>query len=216
MKKSRKYVLGLLGVITILLTGLIFAANYVISNFASDFVYDDLKQVPYCKVGLLLGTSPFLKSGKENQYFNYRIQAAADLYHSGKISYILISGDNGKKEYNEPEAMKQALLATGIPEERIVLDYAGFRTLDSIVRANKVFGIKRLLVISQKFHNERAVYLASYHGINAIAYNARNVDAYNGFKTNIRELLARVKVFVDICFDVQPHFLGERIDITRL
>lgn len=138
------------------------------------------------------------------------------MYHSGKISYILISGDNGKKEYNEPEVMKQALLATGIPEERIVLDYAGFRTLDSIVRANKVFGIKRLLVISQKFHNERAVYLASYHGINAIAYNARNVDAYNGFKTNIRELLAPVKVFVDICFDVQPHFLGERIDIARL
>lgn len=97
-----------------------------------------------------------------------------------------------------------------------MLDYAGFRTLDSIVRANKVFGIKRLLVISQKFHNERAVYLASYHGINAIAYNARNVDAYNGFKTNIRELLAPVKVFVDICFDVQPHFLGERIDIARL
>ena len=151
MNRYKKYILGLLGVITIVLIGLIFTANHIISNFASDFVYDDSKQVPYCKVGLLLGTSPFLKNGNENLYFNYRIQAAADLYHSGKISYILISGDNGKKEYNEPEAMKQALLATGIPEERIVLDYAGFRTLDSIVRANKVSALKDCLSFLRNF-----------------------------------------------------------------
>ena len=90
------------------------------------------------------------------------------------------------------------------------LDYAGFRTLDSVVRAKEVFGQTRLTIISQRFHNERAIYLAEKNGITAIGFNARDVDVYAGLRTNIRELFARVKMFIDLAIDKQPHFLGEK------
>lgn len=118
-----------------------------------------------------------------------------------------------KEDYNEPEEMKKALMQKGIPEKSIYLDYAGFRTLDSVVRAKEVFGQNRLTIISQRFHNKRAIYLAEKNGIDAIGYNAPNVNAYAGLKTNIRELLARVKMFIDLGIDKQPHFLGEKIII---
>ena len=138
------------------------------------------------------------------------IDAAVELYKAGKINYILISGDNRKEEYNEPEEMKKALMQKGVPEKSIYLDYAGFRTLDSVVRAKEVFGQTRLTIISQRFHNERAIYLAEKNGITAIGFNARDVDVYAGLKTNIRELFARVKMFIDLAIDKQPHFLGEK------
>lgn len=199
--------------LSLLLLVILLLANSIISTSVATLVYDDVKLIPYRKVGLLLGTSPLLRNGRENQYFKYRIQAAIQLYNAGKISYILVSGDNRKEDYNEPESIKQALLNYGIPEDKIVLDYAGFRTLDSVIRSREIFGVTEPLIISQKFHNERAVYIASKHGINAIAFNAKNVDAYNGFKTNVRELFARVKVFIDITLNIQPHFLGEKIII---
>ena len=101
-----------------------------------------------------------LKNGNNNLYFDYRILAAVELYKAGKIKYILISGDNRKKDYNEPEEMKKALIQKGVPAKFIYLDYAGFRTLDSVVRAKEVFGQNQLTIISQRFHNERAIYLA--------------------------------------------------------
>lgn len=171
--------------------------------------------IPRNDVGLLLGTSPKLKNGNNNLYFDYRILAATVLYKSGKIKYILISGDNRKKDYNEPEEMKNALIQKGVPESAIYLDYAGFRTLDSVVRAKEVFGQSRLTIISQRFHNERAIYLAEQNGIDAIGYNAKDVNAYAGLKTNARELLARVKMFIDLAVDKQPHFLGKKIIIGK-
>lgn len=156
-----------------------------------------------------------MKNGNNNLYFDYRILATVELYKAGKIKYILISGDNRKEDYNEPEEMKKALMQKGIPEKSIYLDYAGFRTLDSVVRAKEVFGQNHLTIISQRFHNERAIYLAEKNGIDAIGYNAQNVNAYAGLKTNIRELLARVKMFIDLGTDKQPHFLGEKIIIEN-
>ena len=163
----------------------------------------------------MLGTSPKLKNGNNNLYFDYRILAAVELYKAGKIKYILISGDNRREDYNEPEEMKKALMQKGIPEKFIYLDYAGFRTLDSVIRAKEVFGQNQLTIISQRFHNERAIYLAERNGINAIGYNAKDVNAYAGLKTNIRELLARVKMFIDLAIDKQPHFLGGKIIIGK-
>lgn len=172
--------------------------------------YTEISDIPANNVGLLLGTSSKLKSGNNNLYFDYRIDAAVELYKAGKINYILISGDNRKEDYNEPEEMKKALMQKGVPEKSIYLDYAGFRTLDSVVRAKEVFGQTRLTIISQRFHNERAIYLAEKNGITAIGFNARDVDVYAGLKTNIRELFARVKMFIDLAIDKQPHFLGEK------
>ena len=193
----------------------LFVCNQTIKKHTSTKLYTEANVIPSNEVGLLLGTSPKLKNGTNNLYFDYRILATADLYKAGKIKYILISGDNRRENYNEPEEMKKALLQKGIPEKAIYLDYAGFRTLDSVVRAKEIFGQGRLTIISQQFHNERAIYLAEKNGINAIGFNAKDVDAYSGMKTRVRELFARVKMFIDLAIDKQPHFLGERVIIGK-
>lgn len=194
----------------------IIVCNRTIKKHTASKIYTEIGTIPMNRVGLLLGTSPKLKNGNNNLYFDYRILATAELYKAGKIKYILISGDNRREEYNEPEEMKKALMQKGVPEKFIYLDYAGFRTLDSVVRAKEVFGQNQLTIISQRFHNERAIYLAEKNGINAIGYNAKDVNAYAGLKTNIRELLARVKMFIDLAIDKQPHFLGEKIIIGKI
>ena len=188
-------------------------ANAAIKKASKPYVSADLKTLSDFKVGLLLGTRKNLPNGDPNEFFFNRIDAAAKLYKNNKIQYILISGDNSTAGYSEPVDMKNELLKQGIPDSVIYLDYAGFRTLDSVVRAKEVFGQRRFLVISQKFHNERAVYIARAMGIEAFGYNAKDVTAYKGFKTRIREYFARVKVYLDLIFGVQPRFLGERIEI---
>ena len=173
-----------------------------------------MQKVPTNKVGLVLGTSKWLKDGRPNLYFKYRIQAAYDLYKAGKIKYILVSGDNSFKNYNEPREMHNALVDLGVPSEAIVLDFAGFRTLDSVVRCKKVFGQQNVTIISQPFHNKRALYIASNYGMQAIGYNAKDVNLYSGLKTQLREKLARVKVFIDLyIINKQPKFLGDKIEI---
>lgn len=193
----------------------IYVCNRTIQKNSESYLYSTVSDIPYNKVGLLLGTSPKLKNGKNNLYFDYRIKAATELYNAGKIKYILVSGDNRRNDYNEPEEMKQALIATGIPEQQIILDYAGLRTLDSVIRAHLIFGLERFTLISQEFHNERAIFLAQQNHLQVIGYNAQDVSAYAGFKTNLRELLARVKVFMDIITDKAPKHLGEKVEIPE-
>lgn len=202
---------------TLILLGLTLSAiwwcNYTIENSTKDFVTSDITKLPAKKAGLLLGTSKTLQSGQPNLYFTYRIQAAAKLYHDGKIKNIIVSGDNSVKGYNETEDMKLDLVAEGVPEEHIYEDFAGFRTLDSVIRAKEIFGQNSFIIISQKFHNERAIYLARQNGIKAYGFNAQDVSKNAGFKTKVREKLARVKVFWDFIFDVEPKFGGEKIVI---
>lgn len=197
----------------LLAVGIIFIAwaNYSIRKESRDFVSYRIADVPETKVALLLGTGKTLNNGMPNAYFYNRIQAAIDLYKSGKIKYILVSGDNSSKDYNEPEDMQLTLMKYGIPKERIVMDHAGFRTLDSVVRAKDIFGQTQLVIISQKFHNERAVFLARKNGMEAFGYNANDVNKYAGIKTNLREYLAKTKVYWDLLFGVQPKFGGEKI-----
>lgn len=176
-------------------------------------LFSDTAGMRASKVGLLLGTAKYVRGGGVNLYYRYRIEAAEMLYKSGKISFILISGDNSKEHYNEPETMKADLVARGIPAEKIFLDYAGFRTLDSIVRCKDIFGERRITIISQPFHNQRAVFLANRKGVQAIAYNAQDVPQQYGVKVLLREKLARVKMVLDLVFNKQPKFGGERIAI---
>jgi SanA protein len=126
---------------------------------------------------------------------------------------VIISGDNSKSTYDEPTDMKNELVKRGIPESVIFLDYAGFRTFDSVIRAQKVFSQTEFTVISQQFHNERAIVIARHYGIKAIGYNAKDVTAYNGFKTKVREKFARVKLFLDFIIGNEPKFLGKKIEI---
>lgn len=189
-------------------------ANHVVEKASASLQYSFVKEVPSTHVGLLLGTSP-VNRGKPNLYFTYRIDAAEALFKAGKIKYLIISGDNGRKEYDEPTEMKNALIARGIDSTKIILDYAGFRTFDSVVRAKKIFGQDTIIFISQRFHNERAIYIAQQNDMLAYGYNAKDVSNKYGMKTIVREKFARVKVFLDILFGVQPHFLGEKISIPR-
>lgn len=194
--------------------GIVFC-NYRISRYAKDKVFNDPALVPYHKVGLLLGTSPRVRGGKSNPYFDNRIDAATTLYKAGKIKYILISGDNRRHNYNEPQAMQDSLVKRGIPKHALVLDYAGLRTLDSMVRSKEIFGQDSVTVISQQFHNERAIFLGQHYDIRAVGYNAADVTDHRGMKTRLRELLARVKVFVDFITNKQPRHLGEKIEIPE-
>ena len=171
-------------------------------------VYDSVNAIPKNKVGLLLGTGKYAASGNINLFYKYRIDAVVKLYKAGKIEYILVSGDNSRKDYDEPTDFKKDLIAQGIPEDKIFLDYAGFRTLDSIVRAKEIFGQTSITIISQKFHNQRAIYIAKQYGIDAVGFNAK--DVYN---SHFREYLARSKASLDLVFNVQPKFLGEKIVI---
>lgn len=141
------------------------------------------------------------------------MDAAEKLYKSGKVKYLILSGDNSHKNYNEPEDMQAELISRGIPADHIFLDYAGFRTLDSVVRAKQIFGQNSFIIVSQQFHNARAVFLARRYGINAYGYNAMDVNKYAGMKTKIREKFARAKVFVDLLLGVDPKFGGEKVQI---
>ena len=148
-----------------------------------------------------------------NQYFKYRIDAAEILFKAGKIERIVVSGDNSKKNYNEPEDMKNELIKRGISEDKIILDYAGFRTFDSIYRLKNIFGQNTFTIISQEFHNQRALYIANSLRLSAVGYNAKEVDAYNGFLTKLREKFARTKLILDLSINKKPKFLGEKVII---
>lgn len=186
----------------------------VVERNANGRLYSDVDSIPHNKVGLLLGTSPRSPWGGNNYYFDYRIDAASELFKAGKIDYIIVSGDNHSTDYDEPSCMQDSLMAQGIPFDRIILDYAGFRTLDSVVRAKEIFGQDSLTIISQPFHNERALYLAMHYGIDAIGYNAEDIDYWKvRLKIHGREYLARIKMFIDLYTGKQPKFLGEKITI---
>ncbi len=189
----------------------IFFANYSIKSYSNDYVSNNLEEIPKEKTGLLLGTSKTLSNGRPNAYFFNRIEATIKLYNSGAVQNIIVSGDNSRKNYNEPEEMKNELVKLGVPANKIYEDFAGFRTLDSVIRAKEIFGQNSFVIISQKFHNERAVYIARKYGIKAYGYNAPDVNKYAGLKTNLREYLAKAKVFVDLLFGIEPKFGGEKI-----
>ncbi len=177
--------------------------------------------MPSNKVGLVLGAVKTLPSGYPNRYFKYRIQAAYDLYKSGKVEYLLVSGDNHTKGYNEPEDMRNDLIAMGVPADKIYMDYAGFRTLDSVVRCSEIFGQDKFTIVSQKFHNERAVFIGEKKGLDLIAYNAnavgrRNFPIINVDRNQLRELLAKTKAVLDLyILNKQPRFSGKKIVIGK-
>jgi SanA protein len=171
--------------------------------------------LPPGSVALVFGCTDRV-DGRENLYFRYRIDAAVKLWESGKLRCIIVSGDNREKYYNEPETMRQALVARGVPANRIVQDFAGLRTLDSVVRAKEIFGLSRVVFVSQRFQNERAIYLARANGIEATGFHAQNVAAGSGWKTKIREIGARVKMQLDVHFlATRPRHLGERVALPE-
>lgn len=211
MKRKKVAILFILSCLLIVIA--IYTSNKVIIKNAEEKLFNTTETIPKNKVGLLLGTVKYLSDGRVNLYYQFRLNAAVELYKAKKIDFILVSGDNGFEGYDEPTDFKNNLIKAGIPEDKIYLDYAGFRTLDSVVRIKEIFGQTSVTIISQQFHNERALYLANHFEIDAIGYNAKGVSGKKAIKVQLREYLARVKVFIDILFNIKPKFLGEPIEI---
>ncbi|MEZ8142519.1 membrane permeability protein SanA [Enterovibrio norvegicus FF-33] len=186
------------------------AMDLWVSYQAKDRIYDSIAETPARHVGLVLGTSKYI--GKTlNPFYTYRIEAAQRLYLNNKVDVLLLSGDNAHRSYNEPWTMKRDMLKAGIPDDRIFLDYAGFRTLDSIVRAKKVFDADEFTLVTQAFHCERALFIADYYEIDAICLAVPSPKGLAGLKIRAREILARVKAVLDIyVLNEQPKFLGPK------
>jgi SanA protein len=180
-----------------------------IGTSAKDKIYRNIEQIPHKKAALVLGTAKFYK-GRKNPFYENRLNAVTELWASGKIDAILVSGDNSRKDYDEPTNMKRDLIDRGIPPEYITIDYAGFRTLDSVVRADEIFGLEDYIIVSQPFHCIRAIFLAEQHGQKAIGYCAKDVISPAGIKTRLREVLARSKAVMDVVTGKKPKYLGKK------
>jgi len=190
----------------------VLAARLLIAHAARNRTYSDVALIPYRRVGLVLGCPKRLPGGWSNPFFENRMTAAAELFQRGKVEYLVVSGDNHIQSYDEPLDMKNTLVELGVPKDRIYLDYAGLRTLDSVVRVKQIFLQDYVTIVSQNFHNQRAIFLAAHHGIDAIGFDAPDVAPPYGFKTLVREQFAKVKAVLDVyLLHTQPHFLGRRI-----
>ena len=211
--KKRK----LLSISIILIAGLslltLFYCDKQVKDLAKGKIYSRTDNILHNHVGLLLGTGKYIGGHFLNPYYRYRISAALALMNAGKIDYLVISGDNSRQSYNEPEMMMSDLVAAGLDSTRIFLDYAGFRTFDSVVRIREIFSQDSVTIISQEFHNQRALFIAQKEGITAIGFNAQDVSTKAGLRTQLREKFARVKVYIDYFINAKPKFLGSKIKI---
>ena len=201
--------------VTILLVSFFLLSNIWIVRSTKAMVFSDSSTVPHHRIALVLGTSHRTSKGDPNPFFVKRIETAAELYSKGKIDHLILSGDNRTIYYNEPMAMLKALLKKGVPASAITLDYAGLRTLDSIVRCKMIFGQNKFIIITQPFHSYRALFISKYHDINAIAMVAEEPDFEYSAKVRIREYLARTKAVLDLyVLKTPPKFLGRKEQIN--
>lgn len=199
-----------IGAVVFLILFVVFS-NVIIKQATQKDIYQTIANTPQKKVALLLGTSRYTTRGTTNLFFKHRINAAAELYQQGKIKHIIVSGDNSLHSYNEPREMQKALIALGIPDSAITLDYAGFRTLDSVVRCKEVFGQTEVVIISQRFHVERALFIANKYEMDAIGFAAQDPPEKYSVKTHFREYFAKTKAVIDLyIINKKPKFLGKK------
>lgn len=202
--------IALAGVAIVLLS---WAAQRRLESLAAPFITTDPAPLPAVDVALILGAAPIGPEGGPNRYFEYRLDAAAALLRAEKVKYVLVSGDRRGADYDEPTAMRAGLLARGVPGERIYRDFAGVRTRDSVVRANDVFGQKRLIIVSQHFHLARAIFLARQDGIEAWGLAAQDVVRPYSVLTTLRRYPSALRAYYDVWFDTPPRHGGRAIVI---
>ena len=202
------------GLVSFALTviGLVAWADIACHRATEGRIYRSVDATPIRAVCLVLGTGKQTRGGKPNLHFNQRIAAAAALYHAGKVRHLLVSGDNHSVSYDEPGDMREALIADGVPADAITCDYAGFRTLDSVVRAQVIFGLTQCTILSEEFHCPRALWIAHRHGLDAIAFAAPDVGLKSwSLRADAREQLARAWCAIDLyALDREPKFLGPK------
>lgn len=204
--------------LSLLITGLVMITtltlpSWWISRMASTRCFDDLEAIPQRKVGVVLGTSKYVAAGRENHHYRNRIEAAGRLFKAGRVEYLIVSGDRSKN-YDEPAMMRDDLVRLGVPLGRIYLDRSGVRTLDSIVRVGEIYGQREFTVISQRFHNERAIFIASHRGLDVVGYDAPDVGFIHGLRAAFRERFARLIAVLDVTvLHRQPRTMGEPVTI---
>jgi len=194
---------------------LLIATNIWVVKSTEKDLYTDLAKLPNHRVALVLGTSHRISNGTPNPFFEKRMDTAAELYKMGKIDQFILSGDNSTKFYNEPLEMRKALIKRGVPASVITLDYAGLRTLDSVVRSKEIFGQNKITIITQPFHSYRALFISHFYGIDAVAMVAGEPDYDYSIKVRIREYFARTKAVLDLyIFKTSPRFLGQKEELN--
>jgi SanA protein len=199
VRRFKWFVKGLIAIMFLAAVGVL-ACNWWVVRETRNQIYFDIGKLPANEVGLVLGTSKFVRSGKENLFFRYRMEAASRLWHEGKVKQLILSGNNDSEFYNEPSDMRKALLRLGVPDEIMLLDYAGFRTFDSVVRCKDHFGHRQITIVSQNFHNARALYIGNHEGLTAVAFAAQDVPDGYSLRTLVREYLARPWAMLDVYF----------------
>jgi SanA protein len=212
-KHFKKFTKWTIALSFFLLMGVLLANIWIVIS-TEEKNYYNIRNMPSNDVGLVLGTSRAIHGGKENMFFRYRMEAAARLYKEGKIKFLILSGNHDSVFYNEPNDMKKALMSLGVPENVMTLDFAGFRTYDSIIRCKEVFNQSKFTIISQPTHNARALFLADQLGIDAVAFAAQDVPS--GYKTYLREYFARPKAILDVYFlDRSKYSSKKGIDVKE-
>lgn len=207
IKKVLKWALIAAGLVFCVLL----ASNIWVVKSTEEDVFTNFNDVSGATVALVLGTSNKLTNGLPNPFFNNRIATAATLYKEGKVTHFILSGDNRTIYYNEPSEMRKALLKWGVPDSVITLDYAGLRTLDSIVRCKEIFGQDKIIIITQPFHSYRALFISHYYNMDAVAIIAQEPIEEAAFKVYFREYFARTKAILDLyILKTAPHHLGEK------
>lgn len=179
------------------------ACEVAVEWVAAGRCHDDLADIPAREFGVVLGTAKFVAPGRVNVHYQYRIDAAVELFKAGKVRQLIVSGNGTVPSYNEPRMMRDDLVARGIPETAILRDEAGLRTFDSVVRAAEVFGARQFIVVSQPSHNERAVFIGRMRGLEVDGWNARPVTLWIDPRTALRERLARVLAVLDVAIPGQ-------------
>jgi SanA protein len=194
-----------------LMATVIVISNIWVVTSTEDKVFSDYHLLPDRQVALVLGTSNRLTDGSPNPYFQNRIRTAAALYREGKVTHFILSGDNRSVYYNEPMEMKKALIKEGVPDSVITLDYAGLRTLDSVVRSKEIFGQDKITIITQPFHCYRALFISQFYHIDAVAIEANEPSPEAMVKVYVREYFARTKAIIDLyILRTAPRHMGEK------
>lgn len=221
MKQRKKIILWFGGIAIFGIVLLVVSCNLIVAWDSNGKIYDSVSQIPHNRVGLLLATSPITPGGAHNFYFDNRIKAADELYKAGKIDYIIASGGDYTKTQkigcDEPKSILDSLVARGVPAYRIILDYEGTTTRNSIYKAGQIYDLDSMTIISQKDHNERAIFLAGLCQIKAVGYNAAPSHIRrNRIKNTLREYLARVKMFGTIIFATTPSYQEDEAGYRKI
>ena len=207
MRLSLYVVLGL-GALALAIVLLAWLAERAQDRIADTDSFFDVARVPAADVVLVLGTSAIGPEGGPNRYFVHRLDAAAGLWKAGKAKYLIVSGSD-----NEPDAMRAGLIERGVPASAIYRDAEGHRTRDSVLRARDVFGQNKIVIVSQRFHLGRALFIARHEGLQAWGFNARDVDTPYSVFTELRRYPSALMAYVDVWTSAPTRATGKPIAI---